>query len=109
MSHPLIVEAIETLFTPLCVYNNTEGDRDRETLDAYGERTWNNPVVRVVDAERRDRTAPLRRAWSVAGITDLMARALAADRRAVPDWLSLLATTSDVQRDRVESAIFGMS
>lgn len=109
MSHPLIAEAIETLFTPLCVYNNTEGDGDREALDAYGERTWNNPVVRVVDAERRDRTPPLRREWSVAGIADLMVRALAADRREVPDWLSLLATTSDVPRERVESAIFGMS
>ncbi|MGC6487707.1 MAG: hypothetical protein ACON4Z_08700 [Planctomycetota bacterium] len=109
MSHPLVVEAIETLFTPLCVYNNTEGDRDREALDAYGERTWNNPVVRVVDPERRDRTAPLRRAWSVAGLADLMVRALAADRRAVPDWLALLATSSDVPPSRVESAIFGMS
>ena len=109
MSHPLIVEAIETLFTPLCVYNNTSGDRDRETLDAYGERTCNNPVVRVVDHRRRDLTQPLRRAWSVAGVSNLMGRALAARKREAPAWLTLLATTSDVPRDRVESAIFGMS
>ena len=109
MSHPLIVEATESLFTPLCVYNNTEGDRDRATLDAYGERTWNNPVVRVVDLERRDVTQGLTKTWTVRGMSDLMLRALRAQERAAPPWLELLAATSDVPAEQVETAIFGMS
>ncbi|MCK5941195.1 MAG: hypothetical protein KAI24_04425 [Planctomycetes bacterium] len=76
---------------------------------AYGERSWNNPVVRVVDGERRDRTRGLTREWSVAGITDLMTRALQADELEVPTWLALLAKTSDVPAARTEHAIFGMS
>lgn len=103
------MEAVETLFTPLCVYNNTSGDRDDETREAYQERSWNNPVVRVVDRRRNDLTKGLTRRWTVAGIADLMARACLADEREVPAWLSLLATTSDVPKNVVETAIFGMS
>jgi len=65
--------------------------------------------VRVVDATRKDRTKGLTREWSVAGISKLMVRALEADKREVPQWLSLLATTSDVPSRRTENAIFGMS
>ena len=109
MSDPQVVEAVETLFTPLCIYNNTEGDRDEAARKAYAERSWNNPVVRVVDSARRDLTQGLTRRWSVAGITDLMVRAQAQRKRAVPAWLSLLATTADVPKAHVETAIFGMS
>ncbi|MFK7741005.1 MAG: hypothetical protein AB8H80_11850 [Planctomycetota bacterium] len=104
-----MVEAAETLFTPLCIYNNTSGDRDAKALAAYGERTWNNPVVRAVEADRSDITEGLTRRWSIAGISDLMVRALSAKKRDVPLWLTLLARTSDVPKNRVETAIFGMS
>lgn len=97
------------MFTPLCIYNNTEGDRDAASLAAYGERSWNNPVARVVDAERRDLTKALTRRWSVAGMTGLMVNGLAAAQREVPAWLQLLADTVDVSGASVETAIFGMS
>lgn len=104
-----MVEAAETLFTPLCIYNNTKGDADAVALAAYEERAWNNPVVRVVDRSREDLTDPLTRRWTVGGIADLMVRGLAASQRPVPHWLRLLAVSSDVPPERVESAIFGMS
>lgn len=53
LSHPLIVEAIESCFVPLAIYNN-KGGKDREILDYYGEPTWNNPVVRIVDNNRKN-------------------------------------------------------
>ncbi len=109
MSHPLVVEAVQELFTPLCVYNNTEGDEDARAREAYAERSWNNPVVRVVDERRRDRTRPLTRQWSVAGIADLMVRSIEADDAAPPRWLTLLRETSGVPAREVETAIFGMS
>ena len=102
-----MVEAAETLFTPLCIYNNTKGDRDDATRKAYAERAWNNPVVRVVDGARKDLTKGLTRRWSVAGMADLMVRARG--EQGVPAWLSLLANTTDVPRAQVETAIFGMS
>jgi len=104
-----VVEAVETLFTPLCVYNNTKDDRDDATRKAYAERSWNNPVVRVVDAKRKDLTTGLTRQWSVAGIADLMVRAHAAQKQKAPTWLALLANSSAVPRAQVETAIFGMS
>lgn len=53
LSHPLIVEAIETCFVPLAIHNN-KGGKDREILDYFNEPSWNNPVVRIVDEDRKD-------------------------------------------------------
>jgi hypothetical protein len=41
LRHPLLVEAIETEFVPVFVYNN-RGGRDAEILARYGEPSWNN-------------------------------------------------------------------
>jgi len=65
--------------------------------------------VRVVDERRRDRTRPLTRQWSVAGIADLMVRSLEATEKVAPTWLQLLRETSDVPAAQLETAIFGMS
>ena len=51
LSQPLIVEAIETYFIPLAIYNN-KGGHDGEVLLMYNEPAWNNPVVRIVDEKR---------------------------------------------------------
>ncbi len=42
LRHPLLVDAIESLFVPVAIYNNTPGD-DAETLHSFGEPAWNNP------------------------------------------------------------------
>lgn len=48
LSDPLLVEAIETLFVPLCIYNNKSG-ADAKVLELYNEASWNNPVLRITD------------------------------------------------------------
>ena len=53
LSQPLIVEAIESYFIPLCIYNN-KGGSDKEVLEKYEEPSWNNPVIRVVDQTGKD-------------------------------------------------------
>ncbi|MEL6721117.1 MAG: VPGUxxT family thioredoxin-like (seleno)protein, type 2 [Bacteroidota bacterium] len=53
LSHPLIVEAIEDCFVPLVIHNN-KGGKDREILDYFGEPSWNNPVLRIVDKNRKN-------------------------------------------------------
>jgi len=53
LSHPMIVECIESCFVPLCIYNNLKGE-DLRVLNKYSEPTWNNPVVRIVDSKGDD-------------------------------------------------------
>lgn len=50
LSNPVIVDSIEQYFIPLAIYNN-KGGKDRTVLKRYGEPSWNNPVVRIIDAE----------------------------------------------------------
>ncbi|MEZ4951027.1 MAG: hypothetical protein R2784_16825 [Saprospiraceae bacterium] len=45
-----MVEAIETCFVPLAIYNNKQG-ADATVLKKYNEPSWNNPVVRIVNQE----------------------------------------------------------
>ena len=50
LSHSVIVEIIEEYFIPLAIFNNN-GGKDSEVLKRYDEPSWNNPVVRIVDAK----------------------------------------------------------
>jgi hypothetical protein len=94
LSHPLLVEAIETLFTPVAIYNNVKG-RDAVILKRYEEPSWNNPVVRFVDAKGVDLIPRRDRVWSPSGIAARMAEALAAAKRTVPEYLRLLALPTE--------------
>ena len=53
LSHPLLVEAIESEFVPVAIYNN-RGGHDREVLGRFDEPAWNNPVVRLLGPDGRD-------------------------------------------------------
>ncbi|MEM6771350.1 MAG: VPGUxxT family thioredoxin-like (seleno)protein, type 2 [Bacteroidota bacterium] len=53
LSHPLLVDGIENEFVPLAIFNN-KGGADRQVLERYNEPTWNNPVVRIVNANGDD-------------------------------------------------------
>jgi len=53
LSHPLMVEALENSFIPLAIHNNDAG-KDREILKRFGEPSWNNPVVRIIDVTGND-------------------------------------------------------
>jgi Thioredoxin-like/Peptide methionine sulfoxide reductase len=67
LSHPLIVEAIETCFVPVCIYNN-RGGADAKALAVFNEPAWNNPVVRIVRPDGSDlvaRIADFRSIWKL--------------------------------------------
>jgi hypothetical protein len=103
----LIVEAAETAFVPLCVYNNRA--EEAAILKSFGEPAWNNPVVRVVDAERKDLVDRLAGDWSLAGLTRAMVAGLEAAHREVPTWLALLAREEDARGSGLSRAVFGMT
>ncbi len=106
LSHPLLVEAIESEFVPGCIYNNKKG-KDAEILKRYQERAWNNPVVRFVDAAGKDVITPKDGVWSLSGIATRMTKALEATRKkSTPRYLRLLATGS--KKQGMKKATFAM-
>ncbi|MEZ4654341.1 MAG: VPGUxxT family thioredoxin-like (seleno)protein, type 2 [Candidatus Eisenbacteria bacterium] len=106
LSHPLLVEAIETEFHPVLVYNN-RGGPDQAVREAYSEPAWNNPVVRFLDASGGDVVPRRDGVWSTADVAARMIEALTAAHRTVPPYLRLVA--EEERRVATESATFAMS
>lgn len=107
LSHPLIVEAIETLFVPVAIYNNTGGD-DRKVLDSFGEPSWNNPVVRIMTPDRNELTPRLSGNYTKAGLVNAMVAALKSSGQEVPQYLSLLAQELSAKSGSEEKAVLAM-
>lgn len=107
LSHPLIVEAAETLFVPTAIYNNITG-ADARTLKSFDEPAWNNPVVRIITADREPLAPRLADDYSVGGLAELMAAALAKAKRDVPKYLELLAAEQRSRRHELQKATFAM-
>lgn len=104
LRHPLMVEAIENLFVPLVIFNN-RGGKDREILQHYGEPSWNNPVVRIVDAQGNNIIQRHAGDYSPTGLYTAMEAALNRVRRPIPAYMQLLgeelgaAHDGDVRED----------
>lgn len=110
LSHPLIVEAAETQFIPLAIYNNVQG-RDHDILTSFCEAEWNNPVVRIVDVEKAPRTDIVPRVsddFTLAGLTGAMVAALEKREAVVPGYLSLLKQEASADASPVPPAVFAM-
>ena len=93
----------------MAIYNNTKGDRDAATREAFEEPAWNNPVVRIIDADRQDVVPRHAGDWSETGLLRVMTTALAKRGDEVPAWLALLAEESASRAAGVETAVFGMT
>ncbi len=89
LSHPLMVEAIETEFVPLAIFNNVKG-HDREVLVQFSEPTWNNPVVRIINGRGKDLAPRVGDFRSKATLINNMITVLNEQQQNVPVYLSLL-------------------
>ena len=107
LSHPLIVEAVESLFVPVAIYNNIAGP-DKITLTSFKEKAWNNPVVRIVSADRTTLAPRLGEDYTLAGLASTMTTALKKLSRPVPEYLSLVATEHAARSAGLERATFVM-
>lgn len=107
LSHPLIVEAIETLFQPVAIYNNKKGE-DAKTLAYFGEPAWNNPVVRIIDRNKKDIVERISGNYSKLGVVQSMILALKRQGQAVPLYLELLEQELYSQAQGLETATLGM-
>lgn len=108
LSNPLIVEAITSHFTPVCVHNNTKDDADARVLQQFKEPAWNNPVVRILDADRKDLAERNAAGWTAALLFDQMVVALQQAKQPVPEWLRLVRDEQRAQRMGLERAVFAM-
>lgn len=107
LSHPLIVEAIESEFVPLAIFNNKKGS-DAEVLNYFNEPAWNNPVVRIVNADKRDVTARLGGNYTAFGLVNSMLLALGASNRVAPKYLELLGAELQAKALGTEQANIAM-
>ena len=107
LSHPLIVEAIETLFVPVAIYNNHSGE-DERVLKSFREPSWNNPVVRIITPDREELAPRLNGDYTKAGLVRAMITALENDDKPAPQYLTLLAQELNVTSGKSEQAIFAM-
>ncbi len=98
LSHPLVVDAIENEFVPLAIFNNV-GGHDREILTKYNEPTWNNPVVRVVNADGTDVMSRLAGNYTAYGLALQMSLALRQSGKALPAYLDLLVEELEPRQD----------
>jgi len=107
LKHFLIVEAIETYFTPLCIYNN-KGGKDAETLKRFGEPAWNNPVVRIVRPDGSDILPRMPEFRSSLPLVRQMRSSLDLSGVAVPQWLELLEEELQAREAGLHTATFSM-
>lgn len=107
LSHPLIVEAIETYFVPLCIYNNKTG-KDAEVLKYFSEPSWNNPVVRIVDNNLNPIVDRLHDNYSSYGLVSKINTSLIKLGNNIPIYLSLLETELKAHQTGIEHVTIGM-
>lgn len=104
------MDAAENLFVPVCIYNNTKGDSDEKTRLEFKEPAWNNPVTRILNADKKDIVARNDRGWTVAAVARTMVEALEAGKTEVPAWLKLLDVEGRARAGKkIETAVFGMA
>jgi len=107
LSDPLMVDIIEHYFVPLTIFNNHKGE-DAKILKKYGEPSWNNPVVRIVDASEKDIQKRLNGNYSKSGLISYIAQSFPKNNQAVPDFIALVEQQYSTRKSDIKSADFSM-
>lgn len=89
LSHPLVREAVESLFVPVAIFNELDAKAKR-LRKSFGERAFGDAVVHIVDANRIPLAKHLTDDHSLAGLVKGITDALAAGGYDVPVYLQLL-------------------
>ena len=108
MSDPQIVDAIENNFVPVCIYNNT-GGKDGRVVAEFKEPTWNYPVTRIINQQKKDLVARNKNWRNRSGVIQQIAAGIKARGSVVPGYVELLALTDNAKQTKYETAVFGMS
>jgi hypothetical protein len=106
LSNRFVVDAIESQFVPVAVFNNVDGE-DRKVLESFGEPTWNNPAVRIIKPDRSMLAPRLYGEYTVEATLETIHTALATSDGDVPRWLELVLAEEQAD-DRTKTVIFNM-
>ncbi|MCB0687383.1 MAG: thioredoxin family protein [Saprospiraceae bacterium] len=107
LSHPLIVETIETYFVPLAIYNNRKG-KDEQVLSYYNEPSWNNPVVRMVNADKSMLQPRLNGDYTPSGLVSYLMSGMKKAGFPIPAYLPLLQEELSAVENGVEKTTLSM-
>ena len=107
LSHPQMVEAIETHFIPLAIYNN-KGGADQAVLKRFGEPAWNNPVVRLVNASGENLVPRIGDFHSRSLLLSCMQQSMQQNGQAIPIYLQLLSQEFAAEEGQKEEAFLSM-
>lgn len=105
LSHPLIVEAAESLFVPVAVLSNADGP-DKAVLESFNEPAQANPVVRIMSPDRADLVPRLGDERTVGAVTKLMEAALTQDHSRAPGYLSTLREEEESAGRKLATVLF---
>jgi len=100
LTQPLLVEAIETEFVPVLVYNNRFGGNDEKLMKRFAEPSWNYQVIRFLDSNAEDIIPRKDTVWTLAGVASRMVQTLEKKGKAVPLYLSNLVLEFDTEKHR---------
>src|SRR4029077_4021409 len=89
------------------IYNNL-GGKDAEALRFFGEPTWNNPVVRIVDSGKNMIAPRVNGDYTPVGLSRAMVAALEAEKKTVPSYLRLFADEAAAAQRGTNRAYFSM-
>jgi hypothetical protein len=106
LSDPIVVDAIESHFVPVAIFNNVEGE-DREVLESFGEPTWNNPVVRLIQPDRTALADRFDGPYNRKALLETIGSALETTEGSVPTYLTLRKRELASHGHR-ETTVFGM-
>lgn len=95
LEHPLVVEAIEELFVPVCVNNRGTTERDRALLERFDEPELNYPVARLLDERGEDIIERKDQVFATSALAARMVEALEVHTGEVPAYLELVAQETD--------------
>ena len=95
LTHPLLVEAIESEFLPILVYNSKFDGEDKKILDQFNEPGWNYQVIRFINSKGEDVIPRKDKIWTISGVASRMILALQKLERPIPLYLQNLVLEYD--------------
>ncbi len=107
LSHPLIVEAIETYFVPLAIFNN-KGGADKEVLNYFKEPSWNNPVVRIINDKKENLINRISGNYSPLAVVESIIKVIKKQKVKVPKYLQLLQSELSAELNGKETTYLSM-
>jgi hypothetical protein len=105
LTHPLMVEFIAEHFVPLAIFNNHPG-ADAEVLRHYGERSWNNPVVRFLRPDGTELLPRMADRYDPLGLHGKLSEALEVLGREVPEYFRLLRRDLLIEQGLAKNATY---